>query len=180
LFGDTVYGGDGNDVVSGGIGNDYVYGENGDDIVNGGHGNNNLFGGNGNDILIAGEDQDWVSGAEGNDTLIGGFGSDKFIFDTTLNSLTNVDVIVDFASGTDKIQLDHTIFGALNVGNLNLSDLLVSSNPAANSGEHIIYNSTTGGLSYDSDGAGANSAVEFAVIGTSPVATILATDFIVV
>jgi Ca2+-binding RTX toxin-like protein len=146
-----------------------------------GHNLDNVITGDaGNNTLTGGAEQDLLNAGEGNDVLIGGNGSDQFIFDTALNSLTNVDVIVDFASGIDKMQLDHNVFNTLNVGGLNLNDLLVSSSPTANSGEHIIYNTSTGTLSYDADGAEANAAIEFAIIGTSPVATILATDFIVV
>ena len=65
----------------------------GNDELRGNHVDNRLDAGAGNDIL---------DGAEGNDTLIGGTGADQFRFTTTGG---NTDEIVDFVSGTDKIDL---------------------------------------------------------------------------
>ena len=48
-------------------------------------------------------------GGTGNDTLTGGAGADKFVFASALNSLTNVDTITDFVSGTDKLVLDDSV-----------------------------------------------------------------------
>jgi len=65
-------------------------------------------------------------------------------------------------SGIDKIDLSKTIFtvfGGLAVGSsLNNAEL----------GDHLLYDSNTGALSYDADGiAGAGVAVQIAWVGIS-------------
>ena len=85
-----------------------------------------------------------IDGGAGNDTLDGLGGADQFKFDTVLNPLTNVDNIVDFAAGTDKIDMSHTIFSALSAGTLS-STAFFAGTAAQNAGEHVIYNPGTGG-----------------------------------
>ncbi|MGJ5206482.1 calcium-binding protein [Bradyrhizobium sp. HKCCYLR20261] len=51
---DTVYGGDGADVIGGGAGNSYLYGGDGNDSIYGGSGSDTLVGGEGNNFLQAG------------------------------------------------------------------------------------------------------------------------------
>jgi len=48
---------------------------------------------------------------------------------------------------------------------------------AANASQHIIYNTTTGALYYDSDGNGASAPVEFAVLDNH--AALVNTDFVI-
>lgn len=46
---------------------------------------------------------------------------------------------------------------------------------------YVLYNSTTGALYYDADGSGsANSAVQFALIGTTTHTALTAADFVVI
>ena len=59
------------DYYNGGEGNDRIYGGPGDDILNGGRGNDKVFGGPGNDIVCGGVDNDKVFGDDGNDELYG-------------------------------------------------------------------------------------------------------------
>src|SRR6202045_627264 len=47
----NLFGGDGNDTITGGSGNDLLFGQAGNDTINGGAGNDQLFGGDGNDRL---------------------------------------------------------------------------------------------------------------------------------
>jgi Ca2+-binding RTX toxin-like protein len=65
-----LFGGDGNDTLTGGSGNDQLFGGPGDDILMGKGGNDQLFGGDGNDILIGGAGNDLVFGEAGNDRMI--------------------------------------------------------------------------------------------------------------
>jgi Ca2+-binding RTX toxin-like protein len=58
-----LYGGDGNDILTGG---------NGTDILDGGNGNDILDGADGRDILIGGLGADILNGDDGDDILIGG------------------------------------------------------------------------------------------------------------
>jgi Ca2+-binding RTX toxin-like protein len=62
---DTIFGGDGNDIIGGTSGEDYLHGNIGKDILIGGDGDDLLFGGAGDDILIGG-------GGGGADLIDGG------------------------------------------------------------------------------------------------------------
>jgi Ca2+-binding RTX toxin-like protein len=75
-----LFGGAGNDTITGGSGNDQLFGGAGNDILNGKGGNDLLFGGDGNDTLIGGAGDDQVFGQGGNDTMIWnpGDGTDLF------------------------------------------------------------------------------------------------------
>ena len=129
------------------------------------------------DILNGGAGNDVLYGGTGNDTLTGGTGADKFVFASALNSLTNVDTITDFVSGTDKLVLDDSVFAGLTAGS-DLTNFVSSSNPAATSAAAtVLYNTSTGALYYDADGNGAGAAVQFATLSGHP--TLLATDFII-
>ena len=75
-----LYGGDGNDTLSGGSGDDYLYGGAGVDTLLGNAGNDvilgeldadNLYGGLGRDVLIGGGGSDWLYGNDDDDLLIG-------------------------------------------------------------------------------------------------------------
>jgi len=85
LFGgegnDTLTGSAADDVLDGGPGDDILFGRGGNDILQGGPGNDTLIGGQGSDQMIGGDGDDliiWnpgdgsdlVEGQEGNDTLL--------------------------------------------------------------------------------------------------------------
>ncbi len=59
-FGDGIdpIGGDGDDILNGGAGNDFLFGNDGDDTLSGNGGNDALWGGNGNDTLAGGPGDD--------------------------------------------------------------------------------------------------------------------------
>ncbi|MFO1253577.1 MAG: calcium-binding protein [Inhella sp.] len=67
---DTVYAGEGDDWVDGGIGNDSLYGQGGHDDLRGGAGNDKLYGGTGNDVLNGGADADQLYGGAGDDLYL--------------------------------------------------------------------------------------------------------------
>ena len=73
---DVLIGGGGNDTLKGGRGNDVILGGAGNDTLDGGKGNDCLFGGEGNDTLHGGKGNDWLFGGGGNDRLYGGKGND--------------------------------------------------------------------------------------------------------
>ena len=69
--------------------------------VNGGMGDDVITGGSANDFLVGGAGNDRLNGGGGDDSFIGGGGADVFIFTDTPGD----DRILDFVSGTDKIDL---------------------------------------------------------------------------
>jgi Ca2+-binding RTX toxin-like protein len=69
--------------------------------INGGMGDDRLFGGRGEDFLVGGAGDDVLSGKRGDDSLLGGAGEDIFFF----NGRPGNDEILDFVSGTDRIDL---------------------------------------------------------------------------
>ena len=177
---DRMYGDDGNDYMSGGFGDDVMWGESseavlnalfkggddvifggyGDDEIHGGKGNDQLNGGWGKDTLIGDEGNDALSGDAGDDILLGGGGADKFIFHSVQHGL---DRIIDFASlQGDKIQIKADGFGGDLVQGLLQAGQFVLGSIAADASDRFIYNRSTGALSFDIDGAGGASAIQFA------------------
>ena len=65
-----IFGGDGNDKITGGSGADLLFGQAGDDVIKGGGGNDLLFGGAGNDTLDGGSGDNQLFGEAGNDLMI--------------------------------------------------------------------------------------------------------------
>jgi Ca2+-binding RTX toxin-like protein len=122
---------------------------------------------------LAGNDR--LDGKAGADKLKGGAGTDTFAFTTALGA-SNVDTIADFVSGTDRIELAQSIFSALDPGTLSAA-AFVQAAAATAADQHIIYNSTTGTVSYDADGKGGAAAVAFARL--TPGQTLAASDFLV-
>ncbi|POZ49525.1 Serralysin [Methylovulum psychrotolerans] len=138
------------------------------DILIGNAASNHLLGGAGNDVL---------NGGLGNDVLTGGLGQDSFVF-STAPSLANMGTVTDFNVADDTVQLAHTVFTTLSVGVLTADQFKILGNGGVVDGnDHILYNTTSGGLSYDSDGSGAAAAVQIAIIGKGLAMT--AADFMV-
>ena len=71
-----LFGGAGNDTLTGGSGGDMLFGQSGDDILLGKGGNDFLFGGDGNDTLIGGDGDDQMFGEAGDDRMIWNPGDD--------------------------------------------------------------------------------------------------------
>ncbi len=74
---DELRGNNGNDLLIGGDGNDTLRGNDGNDTLGGGLGNDKLYGGNGNDAISGGDGNDTAYGDAGNDTLLGDAGNDQ-------------------------------------------------------------------------------------------------------
>jgi Ca2+-binding RTX toxin-like protein len=116
-----------------------------------------------------------LNGGLGADTLVGNGGPDQYLFNSTLGG-GNVDTLVGFASGSDRIFLDHNIFSALPNGVL-AAGAFVNGTAAQDADDRILYDSTTGNLYYDADGNGAGAAALFATLQSHP--AIIATDIVV-
>jgi Ca2+-binding RTX toxin-like protein len=91
---DVLSGGTGNlrDVLLGGAGNDTMAGEDGNDIVNGGGGRDSIDGGAGADIIIGGNSDDTISAGLGADILVFRIGWDD-------------DVVTDWEAGIDRVRM---------------------------------------------------------------------------
>jgi Ca2+-binding RTX toxin-like protein len=104
-----------------------------------------------------------INGGDGRDELTGLGGQDAFLFNTALNSATNVDRVTDFNVADDTIWLDPTIFlSSLTPGSSVAGSQFVIGTAALDAGDRIIYNNATGAVLYDSDGTGPTAAVQFA------------------
>jgi len=123
---DLVYGGTGNDQISGGQGNDTLMGGPGDDSISGGEGNDTiiagegddeLFGGDGSDFLRGGSGNDILEGGSGRDILKGGPGEDTFVFGPGSTGVGQLDRIIDFRPGEDRIELSRALLPGSGLGN---------------------------------------------------------------
>jgi Ca2+-binding RTX toxin-like protein len=76
-----LFGGAGNDVLTGGSGGDMLFGQSGNDVLLGKGGNDFLFGGVGDDVLTGGDGDDQVFGEGGNDRMIWNPGDDSDLFE---------------------------------------------------------------------------------------------------
>ena len=77
----NLFGGTGNDVLTGGSGADQLFGQDDNDTLVGKGGADLLFGGNGNDILTGGDADDQLFGEAGNDRMIWNPGDDTDLFE---------------------------------------------------------------------------------------------------
>ncbi|MBN9559734.1 MAG: calcium-binding protein [Alphaproteobacteria bacterium] len=99
----TVWAGDGEPLVFGGSGGLTFIGGSGNATVVAGNGNATVTAGSGADAVWGGAGSDVLQAGSGNATLAGGAGADLFGF--TAGRAGGSDVIVDFLSGTDHVQL---------------------------------------------------------------------------
>lgn len=150
-------------------------------ILTGNSAANMLKGLGGNDRLLGNAGNDVLDGGVGNDTLSGGAGADKFDFSTATDGSANVDTILDFNAVDDTIRLDNDIFTAFTTENITISSgnfwASTTATSAHDTDDRIIYNTTSGALYYDADGNGAESAIQFAVLGASSHPTVTYQDF---
>ncbi|EJZ21561.1 calcium-binding protein [Rhizobium sp. Pop5] len=142
-------------------------GNNAANVLTGNDGNNSLTGGKGADRLIGGLGDDKLVGKTEADTLTGGGGADSFVFNTKPSN-TSVDKIVDFSSSAgDKLLFDHTIFPELSLSKFSDENFVLGTK-ALEADDKLIYDQTSGTLSFDADGSAAGSAVQVAHLDKSP------------
>jgi trimeric autotransporter adhesin len=193
-FGNNVLiGGVGADEMSGGAGNDTYLVDNAGDVVveasgqgtdlvqssvsfslSGQYIENLTLTGSGNingtgnslaNTLIGSSGKNTFNGGGGSDQIKGNAGDDTFTFSAALGA-SNIDTITDFSIADDTIQLKHSTFASL-VGTGMLSpDQFVAnaSGTAQDSNDHIIYDTGTGKLFYDSNGDATGGATQFALL----------------
>jgi Ca2+-binding RTX toxin-like protein len=144
--------------------------------IQGSNSNNYVIGGSGNELLKGNAGRDVLWGKAGSDVLTGGTQEDAFVFDTAIGK--DVDYITDFNVADDSIRLENKIFSKLTkTGNLSSSFFKVAEK-AGDANDYIVYDKTTGALSYDADGSGSGAAKVFAVIENK--AALTAADFFVI
>lgn len=107
---------------------------------------------------------DVLTGDEGRNVLIGGAGSDTFVF-TGFSDNANIDRILDFDVDRDVIELDGFSLVGL-VGDTLTADRfgIAADGLATTADQVIIYNSTTGAVSFDGDGVGGNAGQIVAIL----------------
>jgi Ca2+-binding RTX toxin-like protein len=118
-----------------------------------------------NNLIVGNAANNVLNGGFGNDILRGLGGSDTFFFSTALNAVHNVDRIDDFNVAADTIRLENSVFTGLSAGVLAANAFHIGA-AAADTFDRIVYNSTTGALSFDADGTGGAAALRFATLDT--------------
>ncbi|MFZ2726867.1 MAG: cadherin-like domain-containing protein, partial [Methylococcaceae bacterium] len=181
---DSLNGNVNNNVLTGNEGNNVLNAYAGNDTLIANAGNDSLLGGFGNDNLNAGLGNDLLEGGLGNDTLTGGLGQDKFYFaNYPANNINNNDLITDFNSIDDSIELNHTVFtklsvmGGMSSGIINNNNFTISSQ-AIDHNDYLFYNKQTGALFYDIDASSSRLPIQIATLGINLALTY--TDFIIV
>jgi Ca2+-binding RTX toxin-like protein len=143
-----------------------------------------FVGNDGNNSLVGTAFADRFQSRLGNDSLTGGGGADLFVFDSALDAIGNRDTITDFQPGVDRIQLKASLFTGSGAAGTTLAAGLFVATPGAIGGldanDRIILNTTTGLLSYDSDGNGKRSATAFAQVPVGIASLVTAADFQIV
>ena len=112
---------------------------------------------------MGGDGADHLAGGAGDVILTGGAGLDVFVFD----KLGGLDHIADFTSATDHIQISAKLVAALGGTQALLETCFYAASGAVtaqDADDRLIYNTSTGALYYDVDGAGRRAAVQFAVL----------------
>ncbi len=164
-------------TINGTSGNDSLTGTSGNDTISGFGGNDVLLGAAGNDSLRGNDGTDWLEGGAGSDNLGGGGGQDSFVFREAGSA--NADVLSDYASNWDNIQLDAAFFTSLGAsGRFASGDarfVANSTGTAQDASDRIVLNTATGQLFYDADGTGSGAAQHFATLPSGR--TVIASDF---
>jgi Ca2+-binding RTX toxin-like protein len=114
-------------------------------------------------------------------TPAGRAGYDTFVFNTAPNGASNVDRITDFSPVYDTIQLENAVMTGLGsrVGTLNAGMFWKNTSGLAHDvNDHIIYETDTGWLNYDSNGSAAGGAVHIAHL--APNLALTYNDFVVI
>jgi Ca2+-binding RTX toxin-like protein len=135
-----LFGGAGNDVLTGGSGADELFGGAGNDTLFGKGGNDLLFGGAGNDTLIGGDGDDQVFGEAGNDRMIWNPGDDSDLFEggdgvdtAEVNGGNGSELFTITANGT-RVRFDRTDPAAFTLDIGTTENLVLN----ANGGDDVI------------------------------------------
>lgn len=158
-----------------------VRGTGGNDVLIGSATTDSIRGAGGRDKLAGGAGDDTLSGGAGLDRLIGGRGADHFVFDSAQKGAKR-DVVVDFRHGQgDQVWISKAVFtGFADLGTV-LADQFVKGagvTRGLDADDRLAYDTATGLLYYDADGAGGSAAVALALFKGTP--GLVAADFVIV
>jgi Ca2+-binding RTX toxin-like protein len=135
-----LFGGAGNDVITGGSGGDQLFGGAGNDTLLGKGGNDQLFGGAGNDTLTGGDADDQVFGQGGDDRMIWNPGDDSDLFEggtgtdtAEVNGGNGAETFTITPNGT-RVRLDRVTPAPFNLDIGTTEKLVIN----ANGGDDII------------------------------------------
>jgi VCBS repeat-containing protein len=199
----TVFGdvngdkGGGDDTITVGNGNNTIDASAGDDIVTAGNGVNTILGGDGldsitvgdgantinagagDDTIVAGAGNDRITGGTGEDRITTGAGQDTIVFDTPLAQIGR-DTLIDFTTGTDRLELSLGVVGGAGTGLAaggadtgTLDDSRFVNGPAfTTANQRFLFDGTR--LFYDADGSGGGLQIQLAQFENG--GTVTATD----
>ena len=123
---ENVSSGGGSDTLTGNGAANVLSGGGAADTIVGGAGNDTLIGGGGADTLNGGADNDTIDGGGGVDAMTGSLGNDIFDFNQIAESgvgAGNRDIITDFTTGQDDIDVNTIDANSGAAGNQNFSNL---------------------------------------------------------
>jgi Ca2+-binding RTX toxin-like protein len=100
LVSDVIYGGGGNDYISGG---DFYGSNDHPDLICGGPGTDRMTGSAAGDRLRGGDGDDWIYGDLGEDLLLGDDGDDRLVEESIADS-DRVDDILRGGTGSDRLR----------------------------------------------------------------------------
>ncbi|WP_394891273.1 calcium-binding protein [Mesorhizobium sp. AaZ16] len=125
----------------------------------------NLIGNEFAQTVVGNAGANLINGRGRSDVLYGYGGNDTFVFNTAIGP-GNVDHIADYSAPDDKIRLENAVFTALSdVGKLAFSHFWSSTTGEAHDADdRVTYETDTGWLRYDADGAGGTAAIHFATL----------------
>jgi Ca2+-binding RTX toxin-like protein len=153
---------------------DYVVGSDQSNNFQGGAGKDTLLGGGGNDYLQGGDGNDLIIGGAGGDYMDGGAGNDVFKFTSLADfgNATGTDVISNFVSGSDKIDLSAIDTNAAKAGDQ--AFIFVAGIPTTFKTGQVWYANGTVFVNTDSD---ATAEYQLSVV-TPGLNALTAADFI--
>ncbi|MGC4031346.1 MAG: calcium-binding protein [Tepidisphaeraceae bacterium] len=96
---DVLYGGAENDTIIGDNGNDYIYGNEGHDDIHAGTGNDTVLGGVGDDNIYGDSGSDKLFGETGSDRIAGGEGFDTLVGGFGADVLFSIGGNIDYVYG---------------------------------------------------------------------------------
>ncbi len=154
------------------------------DALGGNAAANSLTGAGGADTLHGGGGNDTLIGGVGKDSLTGGAGNDRFVFNAALSASSNVDTLTDFSHNHDVIALDNAVMKSLGSKTGALGSQFYAHSHATHghdSNDHVVYDTSTGKLYYDSNASKSGGTTLIAQLGTtSHHPTIDSGDFVIV